>query len=195
MFPVDLQHGLMRHSLANHGRETIAFGKRHNAVMERAFLMVAWRNFIKWRSERKPDRRTPAMLVGLAEEPWDWNRLLARRLFPPQQTLPPEWRSFYRRDLVTLEVGRNQRHRAIYAAGTTRLAPPQTRSGNHLAVMSARGHSPSQAEHSNTIGSTMRSCGSGGGVSRPFGGQTLVEGRVLGPPYLAKLRGQPLVVP
>ena len=116
MFPVDLQHRLMRHSLANHGRETIAFGKRHNAVMERGFLMLVWRNFIKWRSERKPDRRTPAMLVGLTDEPWDWQRLLARRLFPSQQNLPPEWRALYRRDLVTPEVGHNHRHRAVYAA-------------------------------------------------------------------------------
>ena len=116
MFPADLQHGLMRHTLANHGRETIAFGRRHNAVMERAFLMVVWRNFIKGRSERKPDRRTPAMLVGLTDEPWGWQRLLARRLFPSRQALPPGWRTFYRRDLVTPEVGRNQRHRAVYAA-------------------------------------------------------------------------------
>ena len=107
---------MMRHTLANHGRETIAFGKRHNAVMERAFLMLVWRNFIKWRSERKPDRRTPAMLVGLVDEPWSWHRLLARRLFPSQQPLPAEWRAIYRRDQVTPEVGRNQKHRAVYVA-------------------------------------------------------------------------------
>jgi len=116
MFAVDLQHGLMRHTLANHRRETIAFGRRHNAVMERAFLMAAWRNFIKGRSERKPDPTTPAMVLGLTEEPWDWPRLLARRLFPFRQVLSAPWRTIYRRDLVTPEVGRNLRHRAVYVA-------------------------------------------------------------------------------
>jgi len=116
MFPVDLLHGLMRHSLANHRRETIAFGRRHNAVMERAFLMAAWRNFIKGRSERKPDPTTPAMTLGLTEEPWSWSRLLARRLFPSHQPLPPAWRTLYRRDLDTPEVGRNLRHRPVYTA-------------------------------------------------------------------------------
>lgn len=116
MFPVDLLHGLIRHSVANHRRETIAFGRRHNAVMERLFLTVGWRNFVKGRSERKPDRTTPAMVVGLTDQPWDWSRFLAQRLFPSRIALPAGWRSIYRRDLVTPEVGRNQRHRAVYAA-------------------------------------------------------------------------------
>lgn len=115
MFAVDLHHGLMRHTLANHHRETIAFGRRHNAVMERAFLMAAWRNFIKGRSERKPDPTTPAMVLGLTVSPWDWPRMLARRLFPSRQPLPAAWRTIYRRDLITPEVGRNLRHRAVYA--------------------------------------------------------------------------------
>ena len=115
MFAVDLQHGLMRHSLANHHRETIAFGRRHNAVMERVFLMAAWRNFIKGRSERKPDPTTPAMFLGLTDRPWDWPRLLAQRLFPSRTGLPKAWLSIYRRELITPEVGRNLRHHAVYA--------------------------------------------------------------------------------
>ena len=40
LFPVDLLHKMARHSLAHHRRETIAFGRRLNAVMERLFLMA-----------------------------------------------------------------------------------------------------------------------------------------------------------
>jgi transposase-like protein len=110
MFAVDLLHGLIRHSLAHHRRETIAFGRRHNAVMERAFLMVAWRNLVKRISERRPRSATPAMQLGLTREPWSWPRVLARRLFP--------WRFFdatatteiYTRAWITPALPRNRPH-------------------------------------------------------------------------------------
>ena len=76
MFPVDLLHGLLRHSLAAHKRETIAFGRRLDAIMERLYLAAVWRNFIKGVSERRNDRTTPAMKVGLTDRPWTWTRLL-----------------------------------------------------------------------------------------------------------------------
>ncbi len=63
MFPVDSWHSLVRHSCAAHKRETIAFGRRLNALVERKFLVMAWRNFVKRRSERKPDPTTPAMRI------------------------------------------------------------------------------------------------------------------------------------
>jgi transposase-like protein len=82
LFPADLLHALCRHSLAAHKRQTIAFGRRLNALMERFFVFIAWRNFIKGRSERRPDPETPAMRLGLTQRPWSWRMLLARRLFP-----------------------------------------------------------------------------------------------------------------
>ena len=39
MFAVDLLHKLFRHSQAHHRRETIAFGRRSNAIIERAALI------------------------------------------------------------------------------------------------------------------------------------------------------------
>jgi transposase-like protein len=111
MFPVDALHALMRHSLAHFRRETIAFGRRHNAVMERAFVFVVWRNLIKGRSERRPDRTTPAMWLGLTDAAWDWRRLLAQRLFPSRLKVPEAWMRIYRRDWITPAVGVNQRHR------------------------------------------------------------------------------------
>jgi hypothetical protein len=82
MFPVDQLHQLLRHTCSDHKRETISFGRRLESILGRAHLIAVWKNFIKGRSERRPDRSTPAMRVGLAEAPWRWERVLSRRLFP-----------------------------------------------------------------------------------------------------------------
>jgi transposase-like protein len=115
MFPVDQLHSLWRHSFAHHRRETIAFCRRINAAMERAFLLVIWRNFVKWRSERKPDRTTPAMKLGLVDERWSWARVFARRLFPSRVRLPEPWRKIYRRDWDEDAAGTYVRHRLKHA--------------------------------------------------------------------------------
>ena len=101
MFPVDALHALLRHTASHHRRETIAFGRRTNAILERLFLASAWRNFVKGRSERKPDRTTPAMHLGLTTEPWSWERVLARRLFPGRVRVPASWLEVYRRTWIT----------------------------------------------------------------------------------------------
>jgi transposase-like protein len=111
MFPVDLLHGLLRHSLATHKRETIAFGRRLNAILERLYLAAVWRNFVKGISERRGDRTTPAMRVGLTDEPWSWRRALSRRLFPDREGLTGIARKLYRRDWITPVLPSNTRHR------------------------------------------------------------------------------------
>jgi len=32
------------------------------------------------------------MALGLTGKPWDWERLLAQRLFPEREALPASWR-------------------------------------------------------------------------------------------------------
>jgi transposase-like protein len=115
MFPVDSLHSLVRHSSASHHRETLAFGRRLNALMERMFVFAVWRNFVKWRSERRPDRTTPAMRIGLTDEVWDWRRVLSRRLFPTRERLPAIWRELYRRDWISPMLPSNTRHRRLLA--------------------------------------------------------------------------------
>jgi hypothetical protein len=110
MFPVDLLHKILRHTLAHQRRETIAFGRRLNAVLERLFLAAVWRNFIKRRSERRPEPRTPAMQLGLTDAPWTWKRLLSRRLFFHRLQLPGAWRSLYRRLWTTPVLPSNTTH-------------------------------------------------------------------------------------
>jgi len=110
MFPVDLLHKILRHTLAHQRRETIAFGRRLNAVMERLFLAAVWRNFVKRRSERRPEPRTPAMHLALTDAPWSWKRVLSRRLFVRREKLPAPWPSLYRRDWITPILPSNARH-------------------------------------------------------------------------------------
>ena len=115
MFPVDLLHKLLRHSQAHHRRETIAFGRRTNAVLERMALMVVWRNFVKKVSERRSDPVTPAVRLGLTDRRWRWRDVLARRRFPGRTRLPPGWERIYRRRWITPAVGRNLIHELRHA--------------------------------------------------------------------------------
>jgi transposase-like protein len=115
MFPVDQLHTLLRHTCAHHRRETIAFGRRINATMERAYLTVVWRNFVKWRSERKPDPTTPAMKLALTDAVWSWPRVLAQRLFPTRIRAPESWMRVYWRDWDEAAAGSYTRHRLKHA--------------------------------------------------------------------------------
>jgi hypothetical protein len=110
LFPVDLLHKILRHSLAHQRRETIAFGRRLNAILERLFLAAVWRNFVKKRSERVADSDTPAMRLGLARERWTWSRVFSRRLFPARTRTPSTWAHLYRRLWTTPLYRNNSRH-------------------------------------------------------------------------------------
>jgi transposase-like protein len=115
MFAVDAWHALIRHSAAHHRRESLAFGRRLNALIERTFLLMVWRNFVKQRSERKPDGTTPAMWVALTGERWSWKRVFARRLFLRREKVPDPWRQLYRRDWISPMLPANTRHRLVFA--------------------------------------------------------------------------------
>jgi hypothetical protein len=101
--------------LAHHRRETIAFGRRMNALMERLFLAAIWKNFVKGRSERNPRSPAPATTVGLTSSKWNWARVFARRLFPDREAPAEVWLELYRRDWVTPVLTSNTRHRLVHA--------------------------------------------------------------------------------
>jgi transposase-like protein len=116
MFAVDLLHKIVRHSSANHKRETIAFSRRLNAAMERFFVTVVWRNFIQPKSERRRcSSPTPAMQVGLTGERWSWKRLLSKRLFFDRIELSEVRARLYRREWITPVLASNARHQARLA--------------------------------------------------------------------------------
>src|SRR5262245_7649638 len=110
LFPVNLLDLLLRHNSANHKRETIAFSKRHQAVIERAALLLLWRNFGKRFSENHGGG-TPAMRLGLSPRPIGVRALLARRWFPSRVRLPDVWQHYYRRRVPTVGIARPREHR------------------------------------------------------------------------------------
>jgi transposase-like protein len=109
LFPVNLLDLLLRHNSANHKRETIAFSKRHQAVIERAALLMMWRNYGKRFSENHGGG-TPAMRLGLIGRPLGARALLARRWFPSRVQLPEVWRGYYRRRVPTVGIARPREH-------------------------------------------------------------------------------------
>src|SRR5262245_56664752 len=110
LFPVNRLDLLLRHSSANHKRETIAFAKRHQAVLERGAWLILWQNFAKQFSERR-GLGTPAMRLGLKDRPIPIPELLKERLFPDRVELPEEWARYYRGDVVTRYLVNERRHR------------------------------------------------------------------------------------
>jgi transposase-like protein len=115
LFPVNLFDLLVRHSSANHKRETIAFSKRRQSAMERLFVFLVWRNTMKSFSERKRDA-TPAQRLGLLPRRLDVEAVLAERLFPSRVALPERWQQYYRREVATRRIENGQRYLATYAA-------------------------------------------------------------------------------
>src|SRR5882672_4059580 len=109
LFPVNRLDLLLRHNSANHKRETIAFSKRLQAVLERAAWLLAWQNWTKPFSERHGGG-TPAMRRGLSERPVPIAEILRRRLFPSRVELPEPWREHYWGRVRTRRLAREQRH-------------------------------------------------------------------------------------
>jgi hypothetical protein len=110
MFACDLLHGLARHSMAAHRRETIAFGRRLNALVLRFYGFAVWRNFVKRRSERRGDDITPAMQLGLTDRRWSWRQLFAWRLFPKRSRLDTFEQMLYEQRWSTPALPANARH-------------------------------------------------------------------------------------
>jgi len=90
----DNYHTLVRHLEADHRRETIAFCRRGEALVERAAALIVWHNLAKPVSIRRNDRHTPGMLRGLTGRPWRWAEILSKRRFA----------SHYRLDRTTRQV-------------------------------------------------------------------------------------------
>jgi hypothetical protein len=78
---VNLADLLLRHSSANHKRETIAFSKRRQGAMYHAAIWVVWRNYVKSRSENRRDE-PPAVALGLTRRRLRVSEILQTRLFP-----------------------------------------------------------------------------------------------------------------
>ena len=96
--------------MAAHRRETIAFGRRLNALVLRIYGFAVWRNFVKRRSERDGKDVTPAMRLALTERRWTWRQVFAWRRFPDRHRLDPIERKLYEQRWTTPVLPNNARH-------------------------------------------------------------------------------------
>ena len=115
LFPVNLLDLWIRHSSANHKRETIAFSKRRQSAAERLFVLVVWRNYVKSFSERRRDA-TPAQRLGILGRRLTVEEVLAARLFPSRIGVPHRWAAYYWRLTPTRRIPNGRRHALRYAA-------------------------------------------------------------------------------
>jgi len=114
LFPVNLLDLLIRHSSANHKRETIAFSKRRQSAAERLFVLVVWRNYLKSFSERRRDA-TPAQRLGIVGRRLSVDDVLSARLFPMRVGLPERWTTYYWRLTPSRRIPNGRRHALRYA--------------------------------------------------------------------------------
>ncbi len=115
LFPINLADLLLRHSSANHKRETIAWSKRRQSSAERLAVFLVWRNYMKGRREKARGSPTPAEARGMLDHRVDVAELLERRLFVSRIGLPGRWQEYYRRTVTTRALPRQRRHELIYA--------------------------------------------------------------------------------
>jgi hypothetical protein len=115
LFAVNLLDLLIRHSGANHKRETIAFSKRRASAAERLATFLVWRNWMRPFSVRKGGE-SPAMRLGPVDRVLELGELLKQRLFPTRVALPRRWVHYYRKLLVTRAIPKGRKHRLKYAA-------------------------------------------------------------------------------
>jgi hypothetical protein len=115
LFEINRKDSLLRHSLANHRRETIAWAKRRQRGAERLAIFLVWTNMVKHCHEKGPPV-TPAMLKGLADRPLAVAEILELRLCPSRIELPPTWADYYWGRVETRALPVNRCHELKYAA-------------------------------------------------------------------------------
>jgi hypothetical protein len=109
LFPANLADLQFRHNSACHKRETIAFAKRHQSVIERGAHLVLWLNLTKKFSENF-DGGTRAMRRGLQETALSFRALFHERRFPDVVGLRGPWAGYYRREVDTPGITNPRRH-------------------------------------------------------------------------------------
>ena len=114
LFAINASDLLIRHSSANHKRETIAFSKRRQSALYRLAIWAVWRNYMKDRSENQK-RGTPAKALGLVERALRLDQVLARRLFPDRTGLKAWLEACYFGRIPTRAIEKCAVHAARYA--------------------------------------------------------------------------------
>ena len=114
LFAVNATDSLIRHSCKNHCRETIAFSKRRQSIMDRHAIFTIWRNLLKSFSENKNDA-PPGVQLGWVPFRPTVEQLLARRQFPSRVALTAELERQYQRRIPTRYLAQHRFHELKYA--------------------------------------------------------------------------------
>ena len=114
LFAVNLADMLLRHSSANHKRETIAFSKRRQGALYRIAIWTVWRNYIKHGSENRRSA-PPAVALGLTQKAMTVGEVLSKRLLPAESGISGWVSRCYFGRIRTRAIERCQSHRAVYA--------------------------------------------------------------------------------
>jgi transposase-like protein len=109
LYEVNLLDLLIRHGVANHKRQTIAWAKRRQGAALRLMVFLVWRNYVRTRW-RKQCEETPAMQAGLLGRPLTVEEILGQRLFVSKAGLKGRWSQYYWGEVQTPALGRNRRH-------------------------------------------------------------------------------------
>jgi hypothetical protein len=105
LFPVNLADLLLRHSSANHKRETIAFSKRRQGALYRAAIWTVWRNYVKSTSENRKDP-PPGVSIGVIKRRLTPGEILRERLFPSRLRLSSWLKRCYAGQIPTRRMER-----------------------------------------------------------------------------------------
>lgn len=114
LFPVNTADMLLRHSGANHKRETIAFSKRRQGALYRAAIWVVWRNYVRSLSENRRDD-PPGVAVEAIRRRLSVPEILSMRMFRSDTTLSPWLKRCYEGRVVTRRFDSNRVHDLRYA--------------------------------------------------------------------------------
>jgi hypothetical protein len=115
LWEINLLDLLIRHSSANHKRETIAWSKRRQSSAYRLAILLIWKNYIKGRREKLRGSPTPAMARGMLDQPLGLREILNVRLFRNRCNLTPRWSEYYEMKVETRAIKRPRRHDLKYA--------------------------------------------------------------------------------
>jgi len=115
LWEVNLTDLLIRHSSANHKRETIAWSKRRASSAYRMAIFMVWRNYGKGRREKDRASPTPAMARGLLDHKMDVQEMLSGRIFRDHIALPERWAEYYDMTVKTRALGKQRGHALTYA--------------------------------------------------------------------------------
>jgi transposase-like protein len=114
LFPANLADLLLRHTGANHKRETIAFSKRRQGALYRAAIWLVWRNYLKSTSEKRRDD-PPAVRLGIIERRITLGEILRARQFPWRVALRGWLARCYFGRIPTRRIRGCREHRLRYA--------------------------------------------------------------------------------